>query len=303
MVATNAYATLDFMRPNQTLYDITNNFNGRVGDSESYAKIWAKSDGKPLDFTSGKSLGFYGIDPNGTPFQILGTARADQPGDNLQAGRQTFYFPAQTFQVSGDWDDESTFFAVMNENGDRISSVNVHMHVLDDKVTMGINSGPYISDLEAVKQEMLDWIALKKTDINGMIDSVTNKDSLLNQTLASIDQQLTAYQAAIKGDTFIDTGTYDASNKITGSSVNDAPSVFMATYPGRLNYRYYDGATIGLTNQKIYLVITLTSSSSVITGAPLQLAYDVTAGSTADGYKRVAKDANTWGSWSQSTDW
>lgn len=190
----NSYVELDLMRPNSTLIDLTNNFNGRVSDSSSYLKLWIKSNGVPKDLTN-NSVSLYGKDPNNNAMQILGTAQADQPGDNIQLGRISFYFPAETFQVAGDWDDNSTFIAVFDEDGNRISTQNVHMHVLDDKVTMGINSGPYITDLEKIKREMAQWCIDNKAKIQALIDD-TNSGTLAS-TLAAIKTQIEAYQSII----------------------------------------------------------------------------------------------------------
>lgn len=193
----NSYVTLDLMRPNSTLIDITDSFNGRVGDSESYVKLWFKSNGLPYDLAS-KTVGFYGIDSKGTKFQIAGTAKTDQAGDGESSGRISFYFPSNTFQTSGAWDDESTFFAISDTDGNRLSTVNVHLNVLPDNVEMGIDSAPFFTDLEKIKNDMNKYCDATKVTINGALSELTDSNSNLNQTLSALKTQVTAYQDTLK---------------------------------------------------------------------------------------------------------
>lgn len=201
MATVNSYVTLDLMRPNNTLYDLTPSFNGRVGDSQSYAKIWFKSNGLNYDLTD-KTVEFDGVDPKGTPFKVNGTAAADQTGDGLATGRVTFYFPAECFQVPGDWDDDSTFFAILDADGNRVSTVNVHLHVLDDKVSMGINAKPFITDFEKLKEQILAECKTIEDGANDALKLITDPNSQLMVTMNALKTQVEAYQTAVKNNTF-----------------------------------------------------------------------------------------------------
>lgn len=314
-MAVNAYITLDLMKPNQTLIDLTPNFNGRVGDSNSFIKLWFKSNGLPKDLTNLTPY-FEGIDSNGTPFQIYGTAKSDQTGDNLQTGRISFYFPAATFQVEGTWDINSTFFGIKDENGTVISTVSVTLNVLSNKVEMGINSRPYLTDLEKVKQQMLDWINTQKDSINSMISEVTDKNSTLNQTLAALKAQLEAYVETVKGNTFVSQGDFETfqtsiGKQITGlqtqlviqsATTVGIPSSYISSYPQGYHYEWVPGSALGLTGN-YYLLETFVPDNSISTVAPLQRATESSPGSRPNTWMRIANSASAWGTFEQVTTW
>ncbi|WP_056957019.1 BppU family phage baseplate upper protein [Lacticaseibacillus pantheris] len=218
-MAVNSYVTLDLLRPNNTLYDLTPNFNGRVGDSQSYVKLWFKSDGLNYDLT-GKTVEFDGVDPKGTPFKVNGTAAADQTGDGLSTGRVTFYFPAECFQAPGDWDDDSTFFAILDADGNRVSTVNVHLHVLDDKVSMGINAKPFVTDFEKLKAQILAECKTIEDGANDALKLIIDPNSQLMVTLNAVKTQVAAYQTAVQNNSFVNLTT---DQTISGAKTFTAP--------------------------------------------------------------------------------
>ena len=124
-MAVNEYVELDILKPGTTLVDLTKNFQGRVGDSRAFCKLWIKANGLPYDLTKdGRSVGFAGKDPVGDLYRAVGWADTDQPGDNAQTGRVTYYFPDGMFKHEGDWDKDSTYFYVQDSKG-TVSTVNV----------------------------------------------------------------------------------------------------------------------------------------------------------------------------------
>ncbi|WP_461241212.1 BppU family phage baseplate upper protein [Paucilactobacillus sp. N302-9] len=309
-MAVNSYVTLDLMRPNQTLIDLTNNFNGRVADSQSYLKIWVKSNGLPKDL-SNNTVMFEGVDPNGTKFQIYGTAQADQTGDSLQTGRITFYFPAETFQVEGDWDDETTFLAVLDASGNRVSAQNVHLHVLADKVSMGINSGPFITDFEKVKQELIDWANGVKDDVSTALTMITDPNSTLLTTLKAVQQQVDSYTELVKNNTFLNVSDFNSfKNTVEAElAVTDmhkvttakAPSAYIAN-GAKPNWEFMPGAALGLSGA-YYLVQTFVPFSDMNTAGPVQQATECTVGARPNTWLRVAKSTSAWGTFEQVTTW
>jgi hypothetical protein len=299
----NSYVSLDLMRPNNTLYDLTPSFNGRVGDSQSYAKIWFKSNGLNYDLTD-KTVEFDGVDPNGTPFKVDGTAAADQTGDGLATGRVTFYFPAECFQVPGDWDDDSTFFAILDADGNRVSTVNVHLHVLDDKVSMGINAKPFITDFEKLKEQILAECKTIEDGANDALKLITDPNSQLMVTLNAVKTQVEAYQTAVQNNSFATlTDLQAVQAQLRAASGNPAVSDLTAAYPQGGEPRYYTtGKILGVTpDADMFMVVAHVPPTSA--GVPAEDAYDITAGSTPAHYARVASSAKDWGAFSQVTFW
>lgn len=180
----NSYITLDTYQTTKTFIDITPNFEGRVGNSESFASIWFKNNGMPWDLTSegGITPYFAGVDPNGNPIKIVGSGSRTRAGDDEQLGRVTFVFPAGTFQVEGDWDKESTFFGLQDNKGMVLSSVNVYVHVLANKVDFGINTGPFYTELQDLMKKLVEeWN--NNTDIQKVETEV--KDALSQAQVAA----------------------------------------------------------------------------------------------------------------------
>ena len=314
----NSYVTLDLMRPNSTLIDITDSFNGRVGDSESYVKLWFKSNGLPYDLT-GKEVGFWGNDPNGTKFQIIGTAKTDQAGDSENSGRVSFYFPANVFQTSGNWDDDSTFFSINDKDGNRLSTVNVHLNVLSDNVMMGIEEKPYISDLDKIKDDMNTYCEATKVTVNKALSEVTDENSNLNKTLSAVKTQVTAYQDAINTGAVPSKSDFEAfkttvNNTITKLSkdlvienrgaVSDIrkPSFFISNYSQKMHTEYVNGTQLGLSSG-FYILETFTPYTDVVNGAPMQRATLCTTKAAPVMYTRNGATADTWTAWAQITTW
>lgn len=205
-MAINSYIVLDLAKPTPTAVDLSSNFNGRVGDSQSFIKIWLKSHGLPQDL-SDKNVFFAGTDPAAQPKKIYGTAKADQPGDNIQVGRVTFYFPRGTFQTEGDWDSDNTYFGVADADGNTVSAINVALHVLSNNVEMQVASKPFYTQLEKItsdgKQQIQDWLDQAKTKVTNALDAVLDPKSQLNTLLQTLKKELDAIQSQIDRDDFV----------------------------------------------------------------------------------------------------
>ncbi|WP_270529523.1 BppU family phage baseplate upper protein [Limosilactobacillus vaginalis] len=194
----NDYVVLDLEKPTQTLINLTNNFQGRVGDSRAYCKLWVQSNGIPYDLTKdGRSVGFSGVDPDGDKWVAVGWAAADQPGDNAQVGRITYYFPAGMFRVEGDWDKDSTFFYVDDENTDmHVSTTNVWLHIFANEVEMGISATPYKSDLDKAVDEVKSYAQQKQNEIDNSLQEINS--GALMQKVQALSDAIGVYTGLIK---------------------------------------------------------------------------------------------------------
>lgn len=194
----NDYVVLDLEKPTQTLINLTNNFQGRVGDSRAYCKLWIQSNGIPYDLTKdGRSVGFSGVDPDGDKWVAVGWAAADQPGDNAQVGRITYYFPAGMFRVEGDWDKDSTFFYVDDENTDmHVSTINVWLHIFANEVEMGISATPYKSDLDKAVDEVKSYAQQKQNEIDNSLQEINS--GALMQKVQALSDAIMVYTGLIK---------------------------------------------------------------------------------------------------------
>lgn len=194
----NDYVVLDLEKPTQTLINLTNNFQGRVGDSRAYCKLWIQSNGIPYDLTKdGRSVGFSGVDPDGDKWVAVGWAAADQPGDNAQVGRITYYFPAGMFRVEGDWDKDSTFFYVDDENTDmHVSTINVWLHIFANEVEMGISATPYKSDLDKAVDEVKSYAQQKQNEIDNSLQEINS--GALMQKVQALSDAIVVYTGLIK---------------------------------------------------------------------------------------------------------
>lgn len=192
----NEYVTLDLEKPEITYVDLRKNFQGRVGDSLAYCKLWIKSNGLPKDLSK-LNIGFAGVDPDGDKYHAVGWAAADQPGDNIQVGRITYYFPAGIFQVEGDWDTTSTYFYIDDDKtGQHISTINVWLHVLPNMVEMGINAEPYKNDLDRALGEFKSYLSTKKDEMNDAIKALDA--SAIMEKVKSLNDVVTNYTTLIK---------------------------------------------------------------------------------------------------------
>lgn len=194
----NDYVVLDLEKPTKTLVDLTKNFQGRVGDSRAYCKLWIKSNGLPYDLTKdGRTVGFSGVDPDGDKWNAVGWAAADQLGDNAQAGRITYYFPAGMFRVEGDWDKDSTFFYVDDEKTDmHVSTINVWLHIMSNQVEMGINATPYKTDLDKTVDEVKSYAQQKQNEIDKSLQEINS--GALMQKVQALSDAIGVYTGLVK---------------------------------------------------------------------------------------------------------
>lgn len=187
-MAIKDYLVVDMAKPANTFVNLTDYFQGRVGDAEAYCKLWIKYASRPIDMTD-KKLRFEGNDPNNTPFIDAGRFDAGDDGD-VQLGMITFYFPKGFFQVEGKW--QHAFFKLQTNDGKDISTADLTLNVLPNNVEMGIGIHPFESDLEKTRtqinqalremnaQQLLNQVESMKTTVGAYTDLI-EQHAVLNK--------------------------------------------------------------------------------------------------------------------------
>ena len=210
-MAVSDYCVVDIMKPEQTFVDLTNYFQARVGDARAYCKLWIKSGHQPVDMTN-KRVDFYGKDSNATGFKTEGTFLDDQPGDDLQLGMGTFYFPEGIFQVEGKW--QEAYFKIVDNNGSEISTADLTLQVYPNQVEMGVSIKPLVPELQKVEtqvtqalkemgaQQLLNQLQSMKTTISAYSDLISQKAVPSKpETQAMIDSSFGKYQQQLTDET------------------------------------------------------------------------------------------------------
>jgi hypothetical protein len=301
------------MKPTPTKIDLAPSFNGRVGDSQSFTKLWFKQNGLPLDLTK-YSVYFAGKDANGTAFKLVDFAKADQTGDNLQIGKITFYIPGGTFQVEGDWDYTTTFFGITDADGTVISTVNVGIHVLANSVEFGIDSKPYYTELETLITEMKQYISDNETQINSTVSEITDKDSTLNKNIAALEALITNYQKLITDNAILsekditDIRATIANLKIQlNRTTAFTPQQYVDNSLGLTVTHITNSSVVGVApNDTTYGYLTtdvVTPATEAATSGSVFQTYKIGVAGKATEYVRVNTNATTWGAWQQVTTW
>ncbi len=180
-----SYIPMDLLRSQNETIDITDSFKGRVGDVNSYIKLWIYSNGMVQDL-DGWRIMFQGTDPEHNDFRTYLNFADDQKMDNIRIGRVTCYFDANIFQTEGQW--EQAFFSFIDPNGNVVSTVNVILEVMDNGIyaRMGIHAKSVIEEFQELvdklsklvdedSKEVNDKVAQLKADLDNLGDS-TKKD-------------------------------------------------------------------------------------------------------------------------------
>lgn len=188
-MAINEYVPLDIEKgtyDQETYVNLTPHFQGRVGDSMASVNLWFKRNGLPLDLTP-RNVGFQGVDPSGKRFNAVGFAAYDQPGADEQVGRVNYYFPANIFQVEGQWDVTSTFFYIDDDKGQHVSTINVLLNVLPNLVEMGIKAEPFESDMDRVVAQLKSYADQKRKEIETLTANYAQLDTQMRALRTTIN--------------------------------------------------------------------------------------------------------------------
>lgn len=289
-MAVNEYIELDILKPGTTLIDLTKNFQGRVGDSRAFCKLWIKANGLPYDLTKdNRSVGFAGRDPVGDQYRAVGWASADQAGDNAQAGRVTYYFPAGMFKYEGDWDKDSTYFYVQDSKG-TVSTVNVWLHVLPNLVEMGVNATPYVSDMDKAVAD----VQAKADEVKAQLSSILNGSAFTGMTsqLKAMQDTINGYTTLINGKQVPTTEQMQAYVQGLLTAQTASTDLNLLTSPGQTYYV----ASMTVSNNpdgKTGFLSVKGNSSNL---------YQVFVDSDANEFIR-SRMSGTWTDWRRTTAW
>lgn len=305
MANANTRVVLDLVRDTNTIIDLTPYFQGRVGDSDSFLPVALLSDGRATDLT-GKDVVFQGNDPNNAPFTIYGKAQQSMHADSWKRGRFTFYFPAETFQVPGVWD--AAFLRVVDSNVDDpskstaiVSTLNLHLNVLPDDVSMVVTRKAYHSGLESIVDEFNAYMENKKKQIENIASSLTNSYPEIiakYQTLKALDDSVQEMINNKQVATIDDLGTNLIENNVGGLPT---PAMYIEKGFYRIHYGYaylgdldiVPGKTVDATDcEQVAMVQTTVLNNIVSQEATVQAKNDYV-------YKLERKSTGdtTWSKW------
>ena len=289
-MAVNEYVELDILKPGTTLVDLTKNFQGRVGDSRAFCKLWIKANGLPYDLTKdSRSVGFAGKDPAGDLYRAVGWADTDQPGDNAQTGRVTYYFPDGMFKHEGDWDKDSTYFYVRDSKG-TVSTVNVWLHVLPNMVEMGVNTTPYQSEMDKAVAEVQSKAAEVKAQLSGILNG--SAFTGLTSQLKATQDTINAYSTLVNNKQVPTTDQMQAYvNSFFNAETSTADLNTLVT-PGKVYYVANTSASNNPDGKAGVMSVKGTSSNLV----------QVFVDGEANEFIR-SRFANTWTDWRRTTAW
>lgn len=181
----NQYIPVDLLRDQDETIDIRDKFKGRVGDVDSYIKLWVYSNSLPQDMTGWRVL-FQGTDFQHNDFRSYMKMDDSQQLDMIKTGRITLYFDANIFQCDGQW--EQAYFSFISPDGKIVSTVNILLVVMGNNfyARMGAHAKSVIEEFQELvdklsklvdedSKEVNDKVAQLKADLDNLGDS-TKKD-------------------------------------------------------------------------------------------------------------------------------
>ena len=178
----NQYLSFDVTKQSAPQQLIT----GRQGDSQlKFVSIllWDGDKNIPYDLT-GKQIAFEALKPDGTHIvDYEGITILDAPH-----GLFRYSFNEQVFAVAGTM--QQAFFKITHTDKDKQvitdSTLEINIHILENRVEFGINSSDYLSEYEKliaqVKQKFDDYAAAVQHNIDDV--------SAIHQQIETIFQQL-----------------------------------------------------------------------------------------------------------------
>lgn len=192
-----SYIPMDLLRSQDETIDITDSFKGRVGDVNSYIKLWIYSNGMVQDL-DGWRIMFQGIDPEHNDFRTYLNFADDQKMDNIRIGRVTCYFDANIFQTEGQW--EQAFFSFIDPNGNVVSTVNVILEVMDNGIyaRMGVHAKSVIEEFQELVKKLSDLVDQDSQEVNDKVTQLkSDLDTLGDSTKNDFNNWLANYKQAL----------------------------------------------------------------------------------------------------------
>ena len=189
----NQYIPVDLLRDQDETIDITDKFKGRVGDVDSYIKLWVYSNSLPQDMTGWRVM-FQGTDFQHNDFRSYMKMDDSQQLDMIKTGRVTLYFDANLFQCDGQW--EQAYFSFISPDGKTVSTVNIRLVVLGSNfyARMGKHAKSVIDEFNDILKKLQDEADVDTEQLKKIVDD-TNKDFL--EWLAKYKQALNDAMAEV----------------------------------------------------------------------------------------------------------
>ena len=284
MADTNTRVVLDLVRDAQSNYgsvvDLTPYFQGRIGDSQAPMPLALKMDGRPFDMT-GYVFQVEATDSQGKAFVMSNCAKEVAQSDRFKRGFFTVIWAAEMFQNPGAM--KGTFVVTKPETGEKISTLNFNLNVLDQAVSLNTLHDSYSNRLE------------------DLIDDLKSKaDEMIKGTsIATLTAQLKSAQSALETATsLINTKgiptTVDMQNYVKGYMVaqNTGNDLNTLTTPG-MSYYVTTTSAGNLPNGKLGMLSIHGNASHL-----LQVFTDADQNAFVRGYEN-----NAWSKWRQVTFW
>lgn len=284
MADTNTRVVLDLVRDAQSNYgsvvDLTPYFQGHIGDSQAPMPLALKMDGRPFDMT-GYGFQVEATDSQGKAFVMSNCAKEVAQSDRFKRGFFTVIWAAEMFQNPGAM--KGTFVVTKPETGEKISTLNFNLNVLDQAVSLNTLHDSYSNRLE------------------DLIDDLKSKaDEMIKGTsIATLTAQLKSAQSALETATsLINTKgiptTVDMQNYVKGYMVaqNTGNDLNTLTTPG-MSYYVTTTSAGNLPNGKLGMLSIHGNASHL-----LQVFTDADQNAFVRGYEN-----NAWSKWRQVTFW
>lgn len=193
----NQYIPVDLLRDQDETIDITDKFKGRVGDVDSYIKLWVYSNSLPQDMTGWRVL-FQGTDFQHNDFRSYMKMDDSQQLDMIKTGRITLYFDANIFQCDGQW--EQAYFSFISPDGKIVSTVNILLVVMGSNfyARMGEHAKSVIDEFNDILKKLQDEADVDTEQLKKIVDD-TNKmlTELGNDTKKDFLEWLAKYKQAL----------------------------------------------------------------------------------------------------------
>ncbi|WP_420214740.1 BppU family phage baseplate upper protein [Limosilactobacillus mucosae] len=284
MADTNTRVVLDLVRDAQSNYgsivDLTPYFQGRIGDSRAPMPLALKMDGRPFDMT-GYGFQVEATDSQGKAFVMSNCAKEAAQSDRFKRGFFTVIWAAEMFQNPGTM--KGAFVVTKPETGEKISTLDFNLNVLDQAVSLNTLHDSYSNRLEDIIN-----------DLKSKADEMVNGTSI-----ATLTAQLKSAQSALetatslintKGiPTTVDMQNYLKSYMVAQNTGNDLNTL---TTPG-MNYYITTTSAGNLPNGKLGLLSIHGNASHL-----LQVFTDADQNAFVRGYEN-----NAWSKWRNVTFW
>lgn len=284
MAAINTRVVLDLVRDAQpntsSIVDLTPYFQGRVGDSQAPMPLALKMDGRPQDMT-GYGFQIEATDSAGHTFVLSNCAKEVTQSDSFKRGFFTVIWAAEMFQNPGIM--TGAFVITKPETGEKISTLDFNLNVLNQAVSFNTLNDSYSNRLEDVINNL-------KSKADEMIKGTS---------IATLTAQLKSAQSALETATsLINTKgiptTVDMQNYVKNYMVaqNTGDDLNTLTTPG-MSYYVTTTSAGNLPNGKLGLLSIHGNASHL-----LQVFTDADQNAFVRGYEN-----NAWSKWRQVTFW